>query len=587
MAQKKIVDIEIKENLDSVNKKVDDVAGSLEDVKKKADQLGESLKKVEQDVKDIGSSSQKAESSLDKLGSSIRSIGSTIKGIGMGLLVTQFDDFKEALTGSNNVADLFSNSLNVVKKSASDLGNVATSGSFFDKIKSALQLSPGQALENVKKYFSAAYKQAEDTTKKTNDALFAQVKQQGIFEEYDRRAEEQRKIRDNELLPLSEREEANNKLLTIVQEQKDLMLAQAKIQLDAATAEYNLTGKREDKVKKMEAENNILAIQAQLQGFITEQDQARIALIMQRRQLAADTIKTEVENETSRLQTANSTIKTEGQRLQDERFNLKRSLQDWAKFYEDRIKENKKGSSGIIEIENEANLKLQEIRNAIAVNEDQTATYFYSRDQERRMMVVNNEREAFSYRLYALKKFNEEAQKSTQISEDEKRKIAADTLVQQKSLENQRLSMVSNTLGNISSLFEENSTAGKAFAISQALINTYQGITAELATKTATPFEFGLKVANIAATAAMGFKAVKDIIATPAMSDGASGISISGDTGSASAPQFNVVGASGVNQLAQSIQGRENKPVKAYVVASEVTSQQSLERNRVMSASIG
>jgi hypothetical protein len=52
------------------------------------------------------------------------------------------------------------------------------------------------------------------------------------------------------------------------------------------------------------------------------------------------------------------------------------------------------------------------------------------------------------------------------------------------------------------------------------------------------------------------------------------------------APQFNVVGASGVNQLSQVI-GQNQEPVKAYVVASEVSSQQSLDRNKVMSASLG
>ena len=52
------------------------------------------------------------------------------------------------------------------------------------------------------------------------------------------------------------------------------------------------------------------------------------------------------------------------------------------------------------------------------------------------------------------------------------------------------------------------------------------------------------------------------------------------------APSFNVVGASGVNQLAQVV-GQNQEPVKAYVVASEVSSQQSLDRNKVMSASLG
>jgi len=52
------------------------------------------------------------------------------------------------------------------------------------------------------------------------------------------------------------------------------------------------------------------------------------------------------------------------------------------------------------------------------------------------------------------------------------------------------------------------------------------------------------------------------------------------------APRFNVVGTSGVNQIAQTI-GRDQAPVKAYVVANDVTSAQSLSRNIVSSASLG
>lgn len=46
-------------------------------------------------------------------------------------------------------------------------------------------------------------------------------------------------------------------------------------------------------------------------------------------------------------------------------------------------------------------------------------------------------------------------------------------------------------------------------------------------------------------------------------------------------PRFNLVGGSGVNAIAQSL---ANTPIKAYVVGSEVTSQQQLDRNRVKSA---
>lgn len=53
----------------------------------------------------------------------------------------------------------------------------------------------------------------------------------------------------------------------------------------------------------------------------------------------------------------------------------------------------------------------------------------------------------------------------------------------------------------------------------------------------------------------------------------------------ASAPQFNVVGTSGQNQIAQSLGNQA--PVKAYVVSNDVTSAQSLDRNIVKTATLG
>lgn len=58
-----------------------------------------------------------------------------------------------------------------------------------------------------------------------------------------------------------------------------------------------------------------------------------------------------------------------------------------------------------------------------------------------------------------------------------------------------------------------------------------------------------------------------------------------GGGGAAPAPSFNVVGNSGVNQIAQTLGNQQ--PVQAYVVANNVTTQQSLDRNIVNNASLG
>ena len=52
--------------------------------------------------------------------------------------------------------------------------------------------------------------------------------------------------------------------------------------------------------------------------------------------------------------------------------------------------------------------------------------------------------------------------------------------------------------------------------------------------------------------------------------------------GSVMSPSFNVVGNSGINQLAQ----LQQQPTKAYVVSGDVTSAQSLDRNRIENATL-
>jgi len=145
----------------------------------------------------------------------------------------------------------------------------------------------------------------------------------------------------------------------------------------------------------------------------------------------------------------------------------------------------------------------------------------------------------------------------------------------------------SQTLMAGADLLGKNTAAGKSMAVAAALINTYQGITAELATKTVTPFEIGLKVANVAIIAATGFKAVKNILSVPVPGGGGGGASPSTGGMTPSAPQFNVIGASGQNQIAGAIGNNEAKPIQAYVVAGAVTTGQALNRNIISNASMG
>ena len=53
------------------------------------------------------------------------------------------------------------------------------------------------------------------------------------------------------------------------------------------------------------------------------------------------------------------------------------------------------------------------------------------------------------------------------------------------------------------------------------------------------------------------------------------------------APSFNIIGASPENQLAQTLATQTNKPVKAFVVAGDVSTAQSLDRNIIEESSLG
>jgi hypothetical protein len=88
--------------------------------------------------------------------------------------------------------------------------------------------------------------------------------------------------------------------------------------------------------------------------------------------------------------------------------------------------------------------------------------------------------------------------------------------------ENAKLQMAQASLGKVAELLGENTALGKASALATATINTYQGITAELATKAITPYEIGLKIANIATVSAIGFKNIAKIgsTKTPKYADG-------------------------------------------------------------------
>ena len=86
--------------------------------------------------------------------------------------------------------------------------------------------------------------------------------------------------------------------------------------------------------------------------------------------------------------------------------------------------------------------------------------------------------------------------------------------------------------------------------------------------------------ANVAATA-------KALGALGGGGGGASAGSMPAAGGGGNAPSFNIVGDAGVNSLTGAVQQNKQAPVQAYVVAQNVTTAQSLNRNIVENATLG
>lgn len=157
----------------------------------------------------------------------------------------------------------------------------------------------------------------------------------------------------------------------------------------------------------------------------------------------------------------------------------------------------------------------------------------------------------------------------------------------------EKLGIASDTLGNMATILGEESAAGKAAAIGQATISTFQSATDSYKSMAGIPI-IGPALGAIAAAAAVvsGMAQVKAITATklPTLAGKtppAAGGSPPPSPAAPTPPSFNIVGASATNQLADVIGEQTQQPVQAFVVASDVTTAQGLERNTIEGATIG
>lgn len=362
----------------------------------------------------------------------------------------------------------------------------------------------------------------------------------GIVETYDLMAEQQRQIRDDEAKTISERIAANQKLKEILEEGE---------KAEKANLEERIKNKRIELAANkdnIEIQNEILALTQELTGVeakyaglkseqLTNINSLEKEGIELKRSLAEGTIEANKIIADSDAEALDGTLEAFAKRkqaLMDE-FMAKRKMLD------DEIANTKEGTQAYVD----------------AVNEKKVLDAQYAAD----VRALNKETDAYK----------------EELADKEKERTKAVAQAQMDS--------VMQGLAGVQQLVGEDSKFGKALAVTQAIINTYQGASKALGQGGI----FGpIAAAGVIASGLAQVRAITQTeLPTPPMGGGGGG----GGTPQLAGPSVGIIGGqldSGA-QLQADIAGQMRKPARAYVVGQNVTSQQSLDRHIRQNATLG
>jgi len=439
-----------------------------------------------------------------------------------------------------------------------------------------------------------AYAQAKANVQLQNTAKLAEANQARLVEQYDRQAEKLRQVRDEERNSVEDRIKANNDLNKVLKSQEQAMLAQADAQIAAAQSTLSQNKNIENQVAVTNALANREGVLAQIEGLRSEQKANDLALNKE----LIDLTKTKQEVETQ-LAVNESNFAAERIRNEEAQLQAKKDALEQNKIIElerlqSVIDSANLGTQARVDAENEFALKKQELDQQILLAEDAIAEYKRNKAVENQQLLIDNERLSFDIRREALNEQERLLLEDKALSEEQRNAITkqySDARIEIDKREAEAklnlLNAVSSGLSLAASELGESTVAGKAAAVAAATISTYTAIAGQLQAFSKVPIP-GYAIAQAIVTGATGLLQVKKILSvkTPKGGGGGSAPSISGaGGGAAAAPNFNVVGNSGVNQIAETLGAQQ--PVQAYVVANNVTTQQALDRNIVRNASIG
>jgi hypothetical protein len=362
---------------------------------------------------------------------------------------------------------------------------------------------------------------------------------QGIVEKYDLMAEQQRQIRDDETKTISERIAANNELAKVLDEgaKKEKENLQARIGL--LQTQQNLLGATKERSNEiLSLQQELTAVDAKYAGLKSEQLTNINALEKEGIELKRAEMEGTIE--------ANAIISQSNADL----------LADTLEGFDARQKALDDEFAQRSELLNTELSQLKEGTQAYvdAVNEKKILEAQFTADSK----ALASERVRF---------IGENAEAELEI---------------EKELQQGKVDAVMGAMAGLQTLLGEDSKYGKALAVAQAIISTYQGASKALGQGGV----FGPVAA--AGVIAQGLAQVRSIMATelpdsPMGSDGGGG-SVSMPSG----PSVGIIQGqmSQTSQLQAELNSQMRRPTRAYVVGQNVTTQQSLDRHILENATL-
>lgn len=438
----------------------------------------------------------------------------------------------------------FAGALKDVKSAGKESLDVLTGvNNTFDKGKEAIT----KVATATKDYVVQTAKAARETVELNKAAELSDAIRQGLIEKYDLEAEKLRQVRDDERNTIADRIKANEELGAVLDKQEQEMMAAARTRLLAAEREAEKKkGNLEAEKALIEAQNELAGVEAQVAGFRSEQLSNEEAL--QRELLELNRGKIEAENEAAEI---------EKQAAIDAELDVIKRIE-----LEKELAKAKK----------EARIKL--IEDELALTKEGTLRY----------------QELLNERLLAESEYNAESKRLDQETEQAK----IDRRVETQQAITQIATQGLDALSALSEAFagESEEQQRRAFQVQKALsaantvVSTIEAAQNAYATAQKSPITAAFPAypaVQAGLATAFGIAKLKQIQNSKFESPDVP-TETSAPTGGSFTPSFNVVGASGTNQIAQSL--RQQGPVRAYVVGSDVSSQQEIDRKRVKNATL-